>query len=198
MKLNNIKHKILLPILSILILLGISCNNKQKNTSDYVDEYSFDEAYEDGTYCAEVEFYNPSTGTRNSYDLDVEVESGELILIHWPNGGWLDSSHFTPEDISSGECMFTSDRGYRYIVTLGEFGGCGYTDEYKIRSDVNDEVEATTCPKCGFDKSNYDEYCYSCTREIEDQQQNICSSCGSYEYGVYGGLCSNCKVVNEY
>ena len=34
--------------------------------------------YPDGTYCAEVEYYNPNTGTRSTYDLDVEVENGDL------------------------------------------------------------------------------------------------------------------------
>lgn len=199
MKLNFVRHKLLLLLFSsLLLLLNIGCNNKQNYNTDYIDEYSLEDSYEDGTYCAKVEYYNPSTGTRNTYDLDVEVENGELTLIHWSNGGWLDNSHFIPEDITSGECEFTSDRGYRYTVTLGEFGGCGYTDEHKIRNDLNDEVEATTCTNCGNEKNEYDDYCYSCKRTIEDQQQNACSNCGAYEYGVYGGLCSNCKEVNEY
>ncbi len=91
---------------------NIETNDDKSNYDENSDEYS------DGTYCAEVEYYNPSTGTRNTYDLDVEVESGELTVIHWPNSGWLDNSHFSPEDITDGECEFTSDRGYRYTVTL--------------------------------------------------------------------------------
>lgn len=59
--------------------------------------------YPDGTYCAEVEYYNPNTGARNTYDLDVEVEEGDLTVINWPNGGWLDDTHFSPENISAGE-----------------------------------------------------------------------------------------------
>jgi hypothetical protein len=195
------KRKVLIVLFSSLLLFSIGCNNNNKNrNSNETDEYYAedentlleDDGYQDGTYCAEVEYYNPSTGTRNTYDLDVEVEDGELTVIHWPNGGWLDETHFYPKDITGGECEFTSDRGYRYKVTLGEFGGCGYTDEYKIRRDVNDEVEATTCPKCGEEKDSYDDYCYSCKRKIEDEQENTCSRCKSYEYGIYGGLCSSC------
>lgn len=195
-------RKIFTLIFSSLLLFNIGCNNNSgsrysnetdEDYSENEDNNSEDDGYKDGTYCAEVEYYNPSTGTRNTYDLDVEVESGELTVIHWPNRGWLDNSHFYPEDIIDGECEFTSDRGYRYTVTLGEFGGCGYTDDYKIIRDVNDEVEATNCPKCGDEKDSYDDFCYSCKRKIEDEEENTCSRCGSYEYGVYGGLCSSCK-----
>ncbi len=193
------KKKFWTLILGSFLLFIIGCNNNQRNSE--IDEvYSEGEetdsnegGYVDGTYCAEIEYYNPTTGTRNTYDLDVEVEGGELTEIHWPNGGWLDNSHFTPEDITDGECEFTSDRGYRYNVTLGAHGGCSNTDEYKIRRDVNEEVEATTCPKCGDEKDSYDDYCFSCKRKKEDEQDNTCTRCGSYEYGVYGGLCSNCK-----
>ena len=58
--------------------------------------------YEDGTYCATVDYYNPNTGNSNSYVLNVEIENDELITIYWPNGGWLDESHFSFENISSG------------------------------------------------------------------------------------------------
>jgi hypothetical protein len=193
-------RKILTLLFSILLLFNSACNNnsRSKSSSDSDENYTESEepeieGYRDGTYCADVEYYNPSTGTRNTYDLNVEVEDGELTVIHWPNSGWLDDTNFNPEDITDGECEFDSDRGYHYTITLGEFGGCGYTEEYKIRDDVNDDVEATTCPKCGNEKENYDDYCYYCKRKIKDEEENTCSNCGGYEYGVYGGLCSNCK-----
>ena len=193
------KRKILTILCSSLLFFNFGCNNNNgsRTSSDSGEYVSEDDGYKDGTYCAEVEYYNPSTGTRHTYDLDVEIEGGELTEIHWPNGGWLDDTHFSPEDITDGECEFTSDRGYRYTVTLGEFGGCDYTDEYQIRRDVNNEVEATTCPKCYGEKDEYDKYCYSCKRKIEDEEENTCSRCGSYEYGVYGGLCSSCKREDE-
>lgn len=200
------KQKILTLLFSVVLLFNIGCNSNggNQNTNSIDKEYlgnediGFeDENYKDGTYCAEVEYYNPSTGTRNTYDLNVEVEGGELTVIYWPNSGWLDDSHFHPEDITDGVCEFTSDRGYRYTVTLGDFGGCSYTDEYKIRRDVNNEVEATTCPKCGDKKDTYDDYCYYCKRKIDDEKENTCSRCGTYEYGVYGGICSSCKRNDE-
>lgn len=207
-------YKIIYFLLLILILLQISCKKEidysdiqyediERNDFDpYSMEISSNEDvdiyleatgdYPDGTYCAEVEYYNPNTGTRSTYDLDVDVENGDLAVIHWPNGGWLDDTHFYPENISSGEVEFTSDRGYRYTVILGDFGGCGYTDEYKIRRDVNEDVEATTCPVCGDEKDEYDELCYFCERK-KDAEEHTCQLCGGYKYYAYDDYCDDCK-----
>lgn len=140
------KRKILILLSSWLLLFSISCNNNSNGnqSSSKTEEYSSvnedneseNDGYKDGTYCAEVEYYNPSTGTRNTYDLDVEVENSELTEIHWPNGGWLDETHFNSEDITNGECEFTSDKGYQYTVNLKEFGGCSYTDAADFQKDI--------------------------------------------------------------
>jgi predicted RNA-binding Zn-ribbon protein involved in translation (DUF1610 family) len=152
--------------------------------------------YPDGTYCAEVEYYNPSTGTKSTYELDVDVENGELATIHWPNGGWLDETHFSPEDISGGEVEFSSDRGYRYTVTLSDFGGGCYSGGGTLQSDVNREVEETTCPICGDDKEDYDELCYSCKRdkeEEEEKEEHTCPKCGGYKSSSYDEYCDDCQ-----
>ena len=46
--------------------------------------------YEDGTYDASVDYYNPKTGYSATYDLEVDVEDGEVVRINFPKGGWLD------------------------------------------------------------------------------------------------------------
>lgn len=169
-----------------LILFLFSCKKEstgfvepQPFTSSYSveetsveEDISEDEEEYNGTYCAEVEYYNPNTGTRSTYELDVEVEDGYLVQINWPNGGWLDETHFSSEDISSGECYFYSDKGYRYTVTLGEKGGGCYNEGSRLRNDVNDDVEATTCPKCGNEKYEYDDYCSSCERKLEEENES--------------------------
>ncbi len=93
--------------------------------------------YKDEMYCATVEYYNPNTGTSSSYTLNIEVENDNLVTIYWPNGGWLDESHFISEDISSGSCSFTSDRGYEYnVIILGQ--NCQFTDN-SISEDFKDD-----------------------------------------------------------
>lgn len=179
-----LSYKIIYFLLLILILLQISCQKEidysnityEDTERDDFDPYLMDITsdddveifldatgdYPDGTYCAEVEYYNPNTGTLSLYTLNVDVEDGDMTVIHWPSGGWLDDTHFYPENISSGEVVFFSDKEYRYTVRLDSYGGCSYTDEYKIRNDVNADVEATTCPSCGDEKDEYDELCYTC------------------------------------
>jgi len=109
-----------LPIkfcLSIPLFLGLllSCTNNISSEDEEVAE----EGYADGTYCAEVEYHNPNTGTENTYTLEVEVESNQVTQINWNNGGWLDEDHFTPAELDAeGKCSFSSDRGYDYTIEI--------------------------------------------------------------------------------
>ena len=112
--------------------------SEKQNVFDHEED---DKGYEykDGIYCATVEYYNPNTGTSSTYTLNIEVESDNLVTIHWPNGGWLDESHFISEEISSGTCSFTSDKGYEYnVAILGK--NCQFTDS-SISEDFNEEQE---------------------------------------------------------
>ena len=114
----------------VLVSIGLGCGPAvDSQTSVGVeDEDVSGEAiygYRDGTYCAEVDYYYSETGTSSTYTLNVDVEDNELVVIHWPNGGWLDESHFMPVDISGGEASFTSDRGVDYTARImGEEGDC--------------------------------------------------------------------------
>ncbi|WP_324760605.1 hypothetical protein [Sphingobacterium thalpophilum] len=112
-------------------------SEQQTISQDEEDDDGYE--YKDGIYCASVEYYDPNTGTSSTYTLNIDVENDNLVTIHWPNGGWLDESHFISEDISSGSCSFTSDKGYEYNVTiLGQ--NCQFTDS-SISEDFSDEEE---------------------------------------------------------
>jgi len=165
--------------------------NESSRSRDDDDEEQDEEEYSDGEWCADVEYYNANTGTRNTYTLDVEVESGELVRIAWPSGGWLDESHFIAEDISSGECSFTSDRGYEYSVKLNEKGGCGFTDGYRFRRDIENDIRKNTCPKCGEKKYSYDDMCDDCQQKVE-----TCPKCFGYKFD-WERICESCKSEME-
>ncbi len=77
--------------------------------------------YDDGTYSANVDYYNDETGFSNTYTLDVEVENCEVIQINFPNGGWLDSDHISPAELDDdGRCTIYGEDGKVYEVEVVE------------------------------------------------------------------------------
>lgn len=169
-------RKLYIVLLVAFIALQ-SCKKADSNydsneTQSFASEAESTEAYPDGTYAADVEYYNPKTGTRNTYTLNVDVESNEVTVIHWPNGGWLDDSHFSPQELDSdGSCSFTSDVGYEYTIQITG-AETSYTNQSRARSDSEDDQAAVTCPNCGYEKDTYDDLCYSCKRKQEDREQS--------------------------
>lgn len=160
MKKNSIVFLILFVI--FLLVFCISCGSKKKkseqsdsndssysvtNSTNYSDDNDEaeenedveevveeeEEKYPDGTYCAEVEYSNPNTGTNSSYTLTVEVEGNEITQINWPNGGMLDQDHFSGAELDEdGSTSFTSDMGYDYEVQItGSEGDC-FTDDVPV------------------------------------------------------------------
>jgi hypothetical protein len=93
-------------------------NDTDSFDDDFTEEYPSEIEYQDGEYSAEIEYYNSDTGKHSDYELSVEVENGKLVKIEWPNGGWLDDSHFSPPDISDGTASFKDDRGRDYDIRL--------------------------------------------------------------------------------
>ncbi len=194
---KTIVHTVLLIAL-IIFVCSCGTGNTDENYADAVEQEDKDAGYKDGTWCADVEYYNPNTGTRNTYQLNVEVKSNELIQIDWPNGGWLDETHFSAEDISDGECSFTSDRGYEFTVTLNSEEGCSSTGQYRLQNDIEQDQQDITCPECGGSKSDYDDLCYSCERKKKraEEAAETCPVCYGYKM-EWDKICDNCKEERE-
>lgn len=74
----------------------------------------------DGTYTADVEYYNTTTGVNTLYVTKVHVEDGYLKVIKWPNGVWLASQYFKPTKIrKDGTCIITNlEAGYENRVKI--------------------------------------------------------------------------------
>lgn len=74
----------------------------------------------DGTYTADVEYYNTTTGVNTLYVTKVHVEDGYLKVIKWPNGVWLASQYFKPTKIrKDGTCIISNlDAGYENRVKI--------------------------------------------------------------------------------
>ena len=172
----------------LLTLVVGACDSNSSEDSRFGRSVTDDYDVLDGEFCAEVEYYNPNTGTNSTYTLNVLVEDDYLVEIYWANGGRLDTDHFYAEHIGDGYCSFTSDKGYEYEVTLNG-DPCSFTNTRSLYYQQRIDQEEITCPRCGDEKDSYDDYCDYCEDEIE----NTCSRCGGHEYYVYGGLCSYCE-----
>ena len=126
-KLKNILINVTFWIITIailggciyLMLPGFNSTTNNSTTDSTYEDYDSELSHPDGTFSAEVDYYNSNTGTSSTYTLNVEVENNEVTVIYWPNGGELDDSHFTPQELDgNGSCSFTSDAGYDYEITI--------------------------------------------------------------------------------
>ncbi len=157
--------KSLLKALIFISIIAMSCNNpsardpldtdfheyeeEQENLieeeeEEEEEETEDEEGYQDGTYCAIIKYYYYKTGSSSEYTLPVEIEDNLLTVIHWPNGGWLDDSHFDPPDISNGDATFTTDDDHQYSVSIIGEGNCSQN-----RSRQYQEVQ-TTQPQSNY------------------------------------------------
>jgi hypothetical protein len=119
-----------LAIIICLSTFWTSCG--QANDQEYEatsDEYFYDEevdieeeqddGYEDGTYLASVDYYNPETGYSATYTLNVEVVDNEVTVIYFPNDGYLDEDHIWSTALDSyGYASVDGENGKTYEVQI--------------------------------------------------------------------------------
>ena len=103
---------------------------------------------------------------------------------------WITINH-APSCKSGSIAIFNGpvNVGDRYIIVLEEYGGCGYTNEAKLKRDLLEDIEATTCPNCGGEKYSYDDLCYSC----EDEKEHTCQRCGGRKFSSFDDYCDDCE-----
>jgi hypothetical protein len=145
--------------LYFILLLLVSCGGGE--TAADVEENDLPK-YPDGTYCANVDYYNSSTGTRRTYTLNVEVESNEVTKIIFGNGGYLDNRHITPETLSNGgNCSITDDKNRTFDISING-SACASIDNINDDEDVAEETRitlgqcASTIPMSEEELSDYE------------------------------------------
>jgi hypothetical protein len=133
-------------IMLVFVLASCGSSSSEDSEEEYAIEGQTADGFEDGTYCADVTYYNPNTGTSNDYTLEVEVSSNEVTQINWGNGGWMDEDHFYSQELDSeGSCSFTSDKEYDYTVKItGK--NCGNLDS-------EDKYSSKNLPKYSYEEA---------------------------------------------
>ncbi len=137
--------RFLLIKIFVLSLLVAACKNKSNNDSvikavnseetDYIENESprvlipeKDERQNkeetrkirNGSYTADIEYFNTTTGVNTLYVTKVIVEDNYLKEIKWPSGVWLHSDYFQPEKIKKdGTCIVSNiEAGYENRVKI--------------------------------------------------------------------------------
>ena len=107
------------------------------------------------TYCVDVDFYNPKTGTASSYRLDALVNSKELIRLNFPSGGYLDQKDF-------GEVIFKNDAavaaikgGKTYRVKILKKGRDCFSDVPKANQCLGNTKSDQRCKNLTDNSSGY-------------------------------------------
>ena len=133
------KQLIVLLLTSGFIIMQ-SCSEKRDDTGSSTPKSSYEEPeattneeddsedspvedsdckYDDGTYSASVDYYNPVTEYSATYNLDVEVQDCQIVQINFPNDGYLDYDHITYADIDeNGEATVFGEDGKTYNIRL--------------------------------------------------------------------------------
>lgn len=104
-------------IIFLCIITLIACNSNSADEDSVSTENNC--IYENGIHSATVDYFNPDTGHSNTYVLDIEVEDCRVIQINFPNGGWLDETHLSPEELDeNGDASIVDDRGRTFDIHI--------------------------------------------------------------------------------
>ena len=104
---------------NILLLFCFTIIYSCSSSSDF---HNINDPIEDGKYCANIKVKtNKST---KIYRLTITTKNNYLHKIDWPNGGWLDNTHYKLPEFYENEATFTDDRVRKFevkIIQKGEF-----------------------------------------------------------------------------
>lgn len=83
--------------------------------------YKSDKVYENGTYCATIEYFNPDTEANSTCNLSVEVQNNELVHINSCDCNWADKSQFVATKLDeTGSAIFTGNKSSEFTITIDD------------------------------------------------------------------------------
>ena len=111
------KHIFFLFISFYFLFVGCQSNehgNDVQNEEDQANKKSI----LDGSFCANVSYFNPSTNFESMYKLKVSVSNNYLNKIYFSNGGWLDESEFISKEIIENETTIETKNGRFFKIKI--------------------------------------------------------------------------------
>lgn len=165
-------------LLSTIILLLLSCNDPKTKKIN-------------GIFCASVEYFYPKTESKSVYRLEVNIEDDKLTQIFWPNGGWLDDTHFTPPTVVNENIFnFKSKKGIQYKIKIDKNLRECQTVNGLSENDFIEIEDKKICPICKGKKNQHDKYCSKCSsaqikKQKEKEKKKEIYAFGKVDYKHY-------------
>lgn len=144
--------KKILIVFSLSLL--VNCNKSNSENSQYQNFNSSNSSSVskrkatvkkwNGDYCAEVDYFNPKTGTLSNYKLTIQVINSALQVINFPNGGYLeDFDNVIIND--EGFTELISENGYHYkLQIVGDVESC-FNNTLKTQQCKGITVKGNQC-----------------------------------------------------
>ncbi len=114
--------KVLYYLILVTIFLVGCCSNESQSNSEFKTVKNINKevkVYENGIYNATVNYYNPKTNYSATYTLEVKVENNKVVIIYFPNKGYLDSNDIKPEEINeNGFVRIIENKGKTYDIQI--------------------------------------------------------------------------------
>ena len=128
-------------LLAILLLFSYASCTSQSN----------------GTYCADVDYYNSKTGTQSQYTLTAEVSNGKLVQLNFPSGGHIDEGEYGYAAFDSDGVAYAKLKGKTYKVKLLNKGSDCF-DNVPLAKRCRGTTKAGS--RCKNETDNSSGYCW--------------------------------------
>ena len=102
-----------------LFLLACQSNGRKEGKSpDSVP-------YPNGSYCAEADYFNPTTRYKTVYRVSVDIKSMAVYLVHFSGGRVIGEPSFRPTQVVNGKAELVTDLGVQFrIRDIRSESGC--------------------------------------------------------------------------
>jgi hypothetical protein len=149
---------------SILSIFGCGQNSVPKNETEEststpslaILEHN-DFKITNGKYCAEVWYVNKQSGTNSNYSLLVDVQNEKVVCIYWPQGGHLDTDHFTASAIpEEGKSVINTYDGKIYeVLIVGPESACNERFEGQLHQCKGLTKKGNRCKRMTDNENGY-------------------------------------------
>jgi hypothetical protein len=151
-------------VCAIFSIFGCGQNSEPKNengvstsTREPVITEHNDVAISNGKYCAEVWYANKQSGTNSNYSLLVDVQNEKVVCIYWPQGGHLDTDHFTASAIpEEGKSVINTYDGKSYeVLIVGPESACNERFEGQLHQCKGQTKKGNRCKRMTDNENGY-------------------------------------------